>query len=270
MFTKDRIIILDFNMFNSMLSEMNFDTQINDLYSLLFQIITELNITSLSKVIIVDFSYSKTTNGKTSYNLGNNIMSSQVEFDKRVFVNFNNAQNIELKNEALEVIYHELYHVYNEENLFYKFAHKKIPIEDSPYCRIGAKCWAEYLSYYKTQGFHMSDYPFKEFDIIYNRIKQEKPKAEVINGFFYMLSNICAYESDKEYIKKLEDITYFKNVRVDSRYIAITKELDNIMKCYPDNIVGVEIFTNLGKIFCELIKYFHYEITFINGVMIIS
>lgn len=268
MFTKDDIAISDLIISNLKLTKIDLDDQINDLYILIYEASNKLKITSLSKVIITDFLSSKDTNGRTSYNLGDNIMSSQIEIDKDTFTNFSNS-DIDLKNKSLETIYHELYHVYNEENLFYKFGQVKIPIEESPYCRIGTKCWAEYLSYYKTKEFHMSDYPFKDFDLIYNIIQQRRANPEVINRFLYMISNICAYESNKQYIKKLEDSTYFSYIRKDKRYNDIVEQLNDIMQCYPNIISGVDVFANLGRTCCELMKHFHYEIVFENGNMII-
>ena len=269
MFTKEDIAISDFIISELKSIKINLDNQINHLYILTAEVIDELKVTSLSKILIIDFSSSPNTNGRTSYSLGNSSMSSQIEIDKKVFINFNN-RDIDLKNKALETIYHELYHVYNEENLFYKFGKVKIPIEEVPYCKIGTKCWAEYLSYYKIKEFHMSDYPFKEFNLIYNIIQQRKANPEVINRFLYMISNICAYESNKQYIKKLEDTTYFTYIRKDGRYNNFIDQLKNIMQCYPDRVSGVEVFTNLGKTCCELIKHFHYEIRFKNGNMIVK
>lgn len=268
MFTKEDIIISDFVSSELKCIKINLDNQINDLYILVSRVINELKINSLSKILIVDFSSSQNTNGRTLYSLGNSSMSSQIEIDKNIFINFNN-RDIDLKNKALETIYHELYHVYNEENLFYKFGNAKIPIEDSPYCKIGTKCWAEYLSYYKTKEFHMSDYPFEEFDLIYNIIQQRKTNQEVINRFLYMVSNICAYVSNEQYIKKLEATTYFFAISKEPRYIEMINQLSNILECYPNDINSVEVFTNLGKTCCELIKHFHYEISFKNGSMII-
>lgn len=271
MFAKENIIILTDNLIDEKFNKSGFQKYIDDLYDLVVEIVNELNITSLSKITIKEPNLFEKEAGMVLFSFNGNIPVSEVELSRKTFAQFNNSQNSDLKNEALATIYHELYHVYDKENLFNLFGNVKIKKKELPYYQIGVKYWSEFFAYYKTKELHISDYSIIQFDSVYSKMRQNKPSQNEVEDFFYIVSNISAYMKNQQYVRELENDTDFKYFKKDVSYDALVKKLNTIMQIYPENVNNVEDFISLGKMYCKLLEHFWYKIKFSsNNNMIIE
>lgn len=262
MFAKENIIILTDNFIDEKFNKSGFQNYIDDLYSLIIEIVNELNITSLSKITIKEPNLFEKEAGMVLFNFNGSIPVSEVELSRKTFVQFNNLQNSDLRNEALATIYHELYHVYDKENLFNLFCNVKIKKKELPYYQIGVKYWSEFFAYYKTKELYMSDYPIIQFNSIYSKMRQNEPSQNAVKDFLYIISNIVAYMKNQQYIRELENDTDFKYFKKDVSYNDLVEKLNAIMQIYPKNVDNVGDFISLGKTYCKLLEHFWYQIKF--------
>ena len=262
MFAKENIIILTDNFIDEKFNKSGFQKYIDDLYALVIEIVNELNITSLSKITIKEPNLFEKEAGMVLFSFNRNISVSEVELSRKTFVQFNNSQNPDLKNEALATIYHELYHVYDKENLINLFGNVKIKKKELPYYQIGVQYWSEFFAYYKTKELYMSDYPIIQFDSVYSKMRQNEPCQNVVDDFFYIVSNISAYMKNQQYIEELENNTDFKYFKKNVSYDALVEKLNSIMQIYPENVNSIEDFISLGKMYCKLLEHFWYQIKF--------
>lgn len=195
MFTKENIIIQNdtLRFLNPKCDMTDYEKNTDDLYILVTKIIEELHIISLLKITVKDIDLFEKEGGRAVFIINNNIISSEIEISRKTCVQFNNINNTELKNEALATIYHELYHIYDKENLYHKFRNVKISSREIQYYRIGIQYWSEFFAYYKTKELYMSEYPIKQFNSVYSKIRQNEPNQNAVEDFFYIVSNISAY-----------------------------------------------------------------------------
>lgn len=252
MFTKENIIIQNdtLRFLNPKCDMTNYEKNTNDLYDFVTKIIEELHIKSLLKITVKDADLFEKEGGRAVFTINNNIISSEIEISRKTYIQFNNENNIELKNEALAIIYHELYHVYDRENLYNKFKDIHISPEELKYYKIGVQYWSEFFAYYKTKKLYMSEYPIQYFNSQYT--KSELSKEENFNNLLYVISVICAYMPDEKYLKDLENTTYYYYCKNNKNLIEIKNKLDSIISNYPENITTIDIFIELGKLFYKL------------------
>lgn len=269
MFIKEDIIISKDNFINKKCDMINYDENIEALFVLADKIIKDLKIVSLSKIKIKNINFFDNEAGKVTFIFNSGEMASEIELSRKTFAQFNNPQNTVLKNEALATIYHEFYHIYDRENIIYKINTLLLSQDDLLYYKIGIKYWSEFFAYYKTCNLHISDYPFRQFNSLYQKMKQYKPNEDIIYEFFYFVSNIIAYILNGKYLNKLDESIELNIFHKDKGFISLSNELNKILYDYPNNI-ATNVFINLGKLYCNLLKHFSYEILIKDNKMIIS
>lgn len=264
MFTKENIIIQNdtLGFLNPKCDMTDYEKNTNDLYELVTKIIEELHIISLLKVTVRDVNLFEKEGGRAVFTINNHTVSSEIEISRKTYVQFNNENNIELKNEALATIYHELYHIFDRETLYSKFKDLQIPSNEYQYYKIGIQYWSEFFAYYKTKELYMSDYPILQFNSVYSKMRQNDPSQNAVEDFFYIVSNISAYMKNQQYIRELENDTYFKYFKKDVSYDDLVEKLNTIMQIYPENVNNIEDFISLGKMYCKLMEHFWYKIKF--------
>jgi hypothetical protein len=236
-------IIVEKSLFNGDI--VDYEMQVNELYNLLITITNELNIKSLEKVIIKNNKIFTNEQGLALFNYKNN--SSQIEFARKPFVNFNRNQYPELKSEALATIYHEMYHVHDNENL------QEITLKSASNIKynsltIGMKYWSEFYAYYMTCDIYSSRYTFEQFDKIYCEINYQKSNKYTINDFYYYISKLTAY-SVKDTLKN----DGFKNHRIYycTEYQHIVVKLNEILNKYPYGLT-IDDLIELGNLYYKL------------------
>lgn len=222
MFTKENIIVQNdtLGFLNPKCDMTDYEKNTDDLYKLVTKIIEELHIISLLKVTVKDVNLFEKEGGRAMFTINNHMISSEIEISRKTYVQFNNKNNIELKNKALATIHHELYHIFDRENLYNKFIDVRIPSKELGYYKIGMQYWGEFFAYYKTKELYMSDYPIIQFNSIYNKLRQTAPSQNAVEDFFYIVSNISAYMQNQQYIRKLENETDFKYFKKDVSYVT--------------------------------------------------
>lgn len=261
MFTKENIIIQNdtLGFLNPKCDMTDYEKNTNDLCELVTKIIEELHIISLQKVTVRDANLFEKEGGRAVFTINNHTISSEIEISRKTYVQFNNKNNIDLKNEAFATIYHELYHIFDRETLYNKFNDIQISSKELGYYKIGIQYWSEFFAYYKTKELHMSEYPVQQFDAIYYEIKRSRPNELMLNNLFYIISTIIAYSSNPNYINRMENMKYLLN---DTKYINLSKRLNEIIIDYPQNVNSVNVFVDLGKMYCDLLNHFFYKIQF--------
>lgn len=252
MFTKENIIIHNdiLKILNPKCDMTDYNKNTNDLYDLITKIIDELHIVSLTKVCVKDIAIFEKENGRAIFNVNDNVLFSEIEINRKTYVQFNNYTNIELRNEALSTIYHELYHIYDKENLYRKFRNIQISPEEVKYYKIGIQYWSEFFAYFKTRELYMSIYPIQFFNAVY--ANSDLSKEEKFNNLLYTISIICAYMTNEKYMKDLGRTTYYYYYKDNKNIIEIKNKLDSIISNYPKNITTIDVFIELGKLFYSL------------------
>lgn len=252
MFTKENITIQNdiLRILNPKCDMIDYEKNTNDLYELIIKIIEELHIVSLLKVTVKDLDLFEKEGGRAVFTVNNNTIISGIEISRKTYAQFNNENNTELKNEALATIYHELYHIYDRENLYNRFKDLQIPSKELQYYKIGMQYWSEFFAYIKTKELYMSEYPIQYFNSLYTN--SNLSKEEKFNHLLYVISIICAYMPNEKYLYDLENTTYYYNYKNNKNIIEIKKELDLILSNYPKNIKTIYSFIELGKLFYRL------------------
>lgn len=251
MFTKDKIIVQNdtLGFLNSKCDMADYEKNTKDLYEVVAKIIDELHITSLTKITVKDVDLFEKEGGRAVFTVNNNTITSEIEISRKSYVQFNNENNIKLKNEALATIYHELYHVYDRENLYNKFKNLQIPSKELQYYKIGIQYWSEFFAYIKTKELYMSEYPIQYFNSLYTN--SNLSKEENFNNLLYVISVICAYMPNEKYLNDLVNTTHYYYYQNNKNIIEIKEKLDSILLNYPDNIRTTD-FIELGKLFYKL------------------
>lgn len=247
----------------------DYSENIDELYNLIIEFNKKYDISSLEQVIIKDVDFFSERKGMVISKLEDNKYHHKIELSMKAFLNFYNDKNIYLKNEALSIIYHELYHVYNENILLASFIDNQINDEDFQYYHIGAEYWGEFFAYYKTRELHITDYPVKQFDKLYSSIRLNAENKDLVHRLFYLISNIIAYSLNNDSYLNKNGNTSFNYFKKDKNYDILCFELKNILFNYPNNL-NMSDFINLGKVYCDLLHHFSYKICFNKKEMIIT
>lgn len=270
MLTKENIFVEDETVrMLKHVDTLDYLENIDKLYNLIIDFNQRFDISSLEQVTIKDIDLFSERKGMTISKLEDNKYHHKIELSMKAFVNFYNDKNIPLKNEALSIIYHELYHIYNENSLLASFQDNQINNEDFLYYWIGTEYWGEFFAYYKTRELHITDYPIKQFNKLYSDIRTSGANKDTVHRLFYLISNIIAYFLNNEnYLNQAEN-TNFIYIKKDKNYNKICLELKNILSNYPNDL-SMEGFINLGKIYCKLLCHFGQKISFDKNEMIIE
>lgn len=269
MLTKENILVEDETVrMLKHVDTLDYSENIDKLYDLIIEFNKKYDISSLEQVTIKDIDLFSERKGMTISKLEDNKYLHKIELSMKAFVNFYNDKNIPLKNEALSIIYHELYHVYDKNSLLASFINNQISDEDFPYYWIGSNYWGEFLSYYKTRELHITDYPVKQFDKLYSNIRANAVNKDLAHRLFYLVSNIIAYSINNDTnLNKIRN-TNFNYLIKDKNYDILCFELKNIVSNYPNNISMMD-FINLGRTYCNLLHHFGCKICFEKNEMII-
>lgn len=270
MLTKENILVEDETVrMLKHVDTLDYSENIDKLYDLIIEFNKKYDISSLEQVTIKDIDLFSERKGMTISKLEDSKYHHKIELSMKTFINFYNDQNTPLKNEALSIIFHELYHVYDENSLLASFINNQISDEDFPYYHIGTEYWGEFFSYYKTRELHITDYPVKQFDKLYSNIRANAENKDLVHRLFYLVSNIIAYSIDNDaYLNKIRN-TNFNYLIKDKNYDILCFELKNILSNYPNNLSMMD-FINLGKTYCDLLHHFSYKICFNKKEMVIT
>lgn len=258
MFTKADIFIENdfFLLINKRADMVDYEKRTADLYALISKIIKELNITSLSKVIIKNINLFDNEAGKATTTINRDNILSEIELSRKTFVQFDNNRNVELRNQAIATIYHEFYHVHDKENIYNKLNIPMLYSEDLKYYKIGVKYWSEFFAYYNTCNLYISNYPYIQFDNIYiEGRRNNRLDANSIQNLFYFISNIIAYSSQNKCLDEFDNYISLSYLSKNINYIILSNKLNEIRYDYPNNI-STKLFIDLGKLYCNLIKHF--------------
>lgn len=263
MFTKDQIRLEHLSPLLKQSSYTDFNTLQTTLCEIANQIISTLNITSLSHINIKNMNLFEKEAGVAHTQIINGQMQSYIDLSYKIFANIYFNQNhtwIENHNNAVATVWHEFYHIYDHEQRYsYVDCPSDITPLDNYYYEIGTKYWSEFYANYKTFQYYEANYKYdmlkEDYELFRHNSMASQDQYIILQKFhnlLYILNSVLGYYYNDNHSNKCEKSLAL--VSNQSFIEDIKTQLLYIVSKYP-NTIGFMDFVKLGKIYYSILSF---------------
>lgn len=262
MLKQEQILIEDSPFINDKSSYIDIDKAKRILCEIANQIIDALNIQSLASIKIREPNLFENKLGRTNSQIVDGKMISHIELAYEVFVNVYidiEHSNFENHIKSVSTIWHEFYHVYDNENLFqYTMIPSDINRTELSYYICGKKYWSEFFVNYKTFEYYETEYKYDMLADSYNLFKEVSSHNNMHEAipeyqkYIYCLSTVLGYACNSNHNVLCDDT--LGQIKEQNFVDSVKNQLLYILNHYPTDLTYSDL-VKLGEIFYNALPF---------------